>query len=76
MLRYEKDSIDKFLIDLHNIGLSVNEMKSKGEEFVTIKSYEDMLDTLITMAHNYQELEDHHESYSRRIGEVLGVYDN
>ena len=76
MLHYEKDSIDKFLIDLHNIGLTVNEEKGKGKEFVTIESYEDLLDTLITMTHNYQELEDHHESYSRRIGEVLGVYDN
>ena len=70
MIHYDKDSIEKFLIDLHNIGLALNEEKSKGKEFVTIESYEEMLDIAITMARKYQELDDHHEEYRRnyRIG--------
>ena len=76
MLHYEKDSIDEYLINLHNIGLSVNEEKAKGTEFVTIESYEDLLNDLIIMVHKYQELEARHEVYNRKIGEVLGVYDN
>ena len=76
MLHYEKDSIDKYLINLHNIGLSVNEEKAKGTEFVTIESYEGLLNDLIIMVYKYQELEARHEVYNRKIGEVLGVYDN